>query len=133
MGFAQSPGLSNAKASFAAVFGFCNSRLSKWRRTPKPSISGSELVRYQDLRPEADAEGINTESMYASRYPCGSVIQPSKLGCATLALHGFDASRHPCDSVIQPSKLERDSQFGRCYRPQLHLGNKGKQACLCCA
>ncbi|MCK9182586.1 MAG: hypothetical protein M0P13_06885, partial [Fibrobacteraceae bacterium] len=30
----------------------------------------------------------------ASRYPCGSVIQPSKLGCATLTLHGFDASRH---------------------------------------
>ncbi|MFA6835767.1 MAG: hypothetical protein WCR04_05110, partial [Fibrobacteraceae bacterium] len=35
-----------------------------------------------------------TESMYASRYPCGSVIQPSKLGCATLTLHGFDALRH---------------------------------------
>ncbi|MFA6836585.1 MAG: hypothetical protein WCR04_09320 [Fibrobacteraceae bacterium] len=32
--------------------------------------------------------------MYASRYPCGSVIQPSKLGCATLTLHGFDASPH---------------------------------------
>ncbi|MCK9181558.1 MAG: hypothetical protein M0P13_01580, partial [Fibrobacteraceae bacterium] len=31
---------------------------------------------------------------YASRYPCGSVIQPSKLGCATLTLHGFDTSRH---------------------------------------
>ncbi|MCK9182244.1 MAG: hypothetical protein M0P13_05120 [Fibrobacteraceae bacterium] len=77
----------NVKASFAAVFGFCNSRLSKWRRTLKPSISGSELVRYHDLRPEADAEGINTESI--------------------------DASRHHCGSVIQPSKLECDSQFGR--------------------
>ncbi|MCK9181972.1 MAG: hypothetical protein M0P13_03715, partial [Fibrobacteraceae bacterium] len=36
---------------------------------------------------------------------CGSVIQPSKLGCATLTLRGIDASRHPCGSVIQPSKL----------------------------
>ena len=33
------PSLSNGKASFAAVFGFCNSRLSKWRRALKPSIA----------------------------------------------------------------------------------------------
>ncbi|MFA6836141.1 MAG: hypothetical protein WCR04_07025, partial [Fibrobacteraceae bacterium] len=53
--------LNKVKASSAAVFGFCNSRLSKWRRALKPSISGSELVRYHDLSAEADAEGINTE------------------------------------------------------------------------
>ncbi|MCK9181272.1 MAG: hypothetical protein M0P13_00120 [Fibrobacteraceae bacterium] len=34
----------------------------------KPSISGSELVRYHDRGAEADAEGINTSSIDASRH-----------------------------------------------------------------
>ncbi|MCK9182512.1 MAG: hypothetical protein M0P13_06505, partial [Fibrobacteraceae bacterium] len=55
---------------------------------------------------------LNLGDFDASRHHCGSVIQPSELGCATLTLHGIDASRH---------------------RPLLHLGNKDKQACLCCA
>ena len=50
VGFAQSPGLSNAKASFCAAFDLCDCRHSKWRRAPKPSISGSGLVRYHDLK-----------------------------------------------------------------------------------
>jgi len=48
---------------------------------------------------------LNLGDFDASRHPCGSVIQPSELGCATLTLRGIDASRHPCGSVIQPSEL----------------------------
>ncbi len=35
--------LNNAKASFAIVLGFCNSRVSKWRRAFKPSIAIANL------------------------------------------------------------------------------------------
>ncbi|MFA6836933.1 MAG: hypothetical protein WCR04_11090, partial [Fibrobacteraceae bacterium] len=49
----------------------------------------SELVHYHDRGGEADAEGINTASIDASRHHCGSVIQPSELGCATLTLHSI--------------------------------------------
>ncbi|MFA6836465.1 MAG: hypothetical protein WCR04_08700 [Fibrobacteraceae bacterium] len=38
--------------------------------------------------------------MYASRYPCGSVIQPSKLGCATLTLHVLTLCVIACISVM---------------------------------
>ncbi|MFA6836012.1 MAG: hypothetical protein WCR04_06365 [Fibrobacteraceae bacterium] len=61
-------------------------RPSKWRKALKPSFSGSELVRYHDLRPEVDAEGINNTIIDASHHPCGSVIQPL---CETLILDGF--------------------------------------------
>ncbi|MFA6836599.1 MAG: hypothetical protein WCR04_09405, partial [Fibrobacteraceae bacterium] len=92
----------------------CNSRLSKWRRALKPSISGSELVRYHDLSAEADAEGINTESIDASRHLCGSVIQPSKLGCATLTLHGFDALRHRLHFGHTQASLSATLNLGDC-------------------
>ena len=35
--------LNSGKASFATVLGFCNSRLSKWRRAFKPSIAIANL------------------------------------------------------------------------------------------
>ncbi|MCK9183553.1 MAG: hypothetical protein M0P13_11855, partial [Fibrobacteraceae bacterium] len=37
---------------------------------------------------------LNLGDFDASRHHCGSVIQPSELGCATLTLHGIDALRH---------------------------------------
>jgi hypothetical protein len=50
----------SAKASFAIVLGFCNSRLSKWRRAFKPSIMIANVFAIMIEAPK----GINTTSIH---------------------------------------------------------------------
>ncbi|MCK9182893.1 MAG: hypothetical protein M0P13_08455, partial [Fibrobacteraceae bacterium] len=65
---------------------------------------------------DADAKGINNTLIDALRHPCGSVIQPSKLGCATLTLRATD---HFCAYVLVGAtrqcacKHARNSRFSR--------------------
>jgi hypothetical protein len=90
--------LNSAKASFAVVFGFCNSRHSKWQRAFKPSIAIANVFAIAIEAPK--------------RMPKAS-IQPSKLGCATLTLHGF---HHFCAYALVDATRQWAYKHAHCTR-----------------
>ncbi|MFA6835409.1 MAG: hypothetical protein WCR04_03265, partial [Fibrobacteraceae bacterium] len=66
----------------------------KWRKAFKPRIAGSERVRYHDLSCRRGCRRHQYREYVRFRVTPAAVIQPSKLGCATLTLRGIDALRH---------------------------------------
>lgn len=76
----------------------------------------SELVRYNDRRAETDTEEINGIIMDAWRHHYGSVVQPSKLGCATLFSqscrdHSYLSSKFFCEGSESLSAKAQESLF----------------------